>query len=74
MLRPMCDICRRNCEGDIREPQHYCERCIPFAEEFQRGLANSTAEAFTEMGKHLERFRNEFVRDVVSRKKLEAVK
>lgn len=70
----MCDICRRNCEGDIREPAHYCDRCVPFAEDYRQHLATATAEGLEQFGKHLERFRNDFVRDVVSRKKLEVVK
>ena len=74
MLRPMCDICRRNCEGDITQREHYCERCLPFADEFRSQLAEASRVAWLEMGKSLERFRNEFIRDVVNRKKLEIAK
>ena len=77
MLKPVCDICKREVRGDIRSMEHYCERCFPFADEYRQKKRDVAVEALTYTERRLEQFRNEFLRDKVvpqTKARLEAVR
>lgn len=65
MLKPVCDICKREVRGDIRNTLHFCERCLPFAQEYIDKRATLAARIMSESEKRIDQFRNEFLRDVV---------
>ena len=77
MLQPKCDICRKEIDGMLNTTEHFCDRCLPFAGDFKDRQAVVTAEALNAMRQRLDRFRNEFIRDVINpltKPKLEAIK
>jgi len=52
----------RRSQGGIAQNEHYCERCLPFAEEFRKGRYEIGSEALQYAEKRLEQFRNKFLR------------
>ena len=65
MLKPVCDICKREVRGDIRQSLHFCDRCVPFAQSYCDKRAELAAKIMAASEKQIDQFRNEFLRDVV---------
>ena len=76
MIRVCCDICRK----DLSQPHvtvgsfHFCERCSPYGEDYMREVTRLGAEGMMEIGKRIERFRNQYLKDrIVVRPEIKAV-
>jgi hypothetical protein len=73
MLKCICDACRR----DLPQPAisagnfHFCDRCAPFHEDYIKGVMQITVESTQAYIKAVERYRNKFIQEHVS--KLRAV-
>jgi len=73
----VCNICRKFINGDIRTTEHYCERCLPFAERYREEFARIMQESNRILERKIETARNDFLREIVLKDKkpvLEAVK
>lgn len=76
MLQPICDICGKPLKAPVNMPSHFCDRCLPFAEQYVEERGKLAAGLVQEMERRLESFRNKFLRQTVlqHKPKLEAVR
>ena len=73
MIKLACNICHREVKDQPANAiAHFCERCMPFADEFIAEYAKIFAEANAVLQKRMESFRNDFIRNRIA--KLEVVK
>ena len=63
MIQTVCNICKKVLKG--APPFHYCDRCLPFAAQYQEEIDKVNAEFALTFEKKIDQVRNEFMRDVV---------
>lgn len=73
MFKVCCDICRADLPaGDPTRPKHYCDRCEPFAKEFEIEVARLVSEGIEATSKSVNRYRSIFLQTKITQ--LKAVK
>ena len=73
MIRVCCDVCRR----DLSHPHAtagnfaFCERCVTWGDEYMKEVTRIGAEGMMEIGRKIERFRSQFVKDRIAQQRPE---
>ncbi len=63
MIQTVCNICKRVLKGN---PQvHYCERDLPFAADFERGMTEIIQDNAMVLEKRVEQYRNRYLQESV---------
>jgi len=64
MIKVICDLCHR----EVKQPAqavNFCERCVPFADEYLKEAQVLAKELAAENHRKMESLRNRFLREVV---------
>ncbi len=72
MWIPQCNVCRKNLgAADQNVATHFCERCKPHAEAWIEALLKIHQEVVAEESRRINKFRDQFLQEVVLPKKQE---
>ena len=74
MLIVACDVCRKQLANQNGQGPHFCERCMPFAQDFISRRNDAVNDATTKYVHSLEKFRNDYLQqNVLAQSKLKVV-
>ena len=75
MIIIACDVCKKQLQP-VPQPASklvYCDRCQPWAEDYEAELQKTLIDIQQEINRRLDRFRNEFIKRHVESPALKAV-
>ena len=67
MLKVACNVCRKDLPNiGLNDPiAHLCQKCAPFGIQWDEGIQKILAEHQAELPRKINKFRDQFIKDVV---------